>query len=176
MFDSAQELPQATAYHLLSRAAADNGDRTAITFIEDADNLSAQSITYGQFISRVHQFSHLLMELGVGRTDVVSVLCPTVTDSIIAFFSAETVGIVNPINFLLRSEDLVAMMTAVEAKVLVTMGPDTPDIWTKAIYARAHVPSLKHIVAIGPAGDDVISLERALSMPIPIAPPQWCAI
>ena len=88
MSSDRETVSEVTAYHLLERAAADHGERTAITFIEDADERSSKSITHQQFISRIHQFSHLLIELGVQRTDVVSILCPTVTDSVVALFSA----------------------------------------------------------------------------------------
>ncbi len=111
-----------TAYELLSRANAANPTGTAITYIEDADTLSTSKLTHAEFIARLHQMAHLFRELGVGRNDVVSILSPNVTDALVAFFAAETVGIANPINFLLRSDEVEAMMRAVGSKVLVTIG------------------------------------------------------
>jgi acyl-coenzyme A synthetase/AMP-(fatty) acid ligase len=152
-----------TAYELLSRANAANPTGTAITYIEDADTLSTSKLTHAEFIARLHQMAHLFRELGVGRHDVVSILSPNVTDALVAFFAAETVGIANPINFLLRSDEVEAMMRAVGSKVLVTIGPEAPDLWSKAEHMRKSVPSLAHIVTIGVASGDAISLRTVLN-------------
>jgi len=151
-----------TAYDLLSRASAANPTGTAITYLEDADTLSTTKLTHGEFIARLHQIAHLFRELGVGRHDVVSILSPSVPDALVAFFAAETVGIVNPINFLLRSDEVEAMMLAVGSKVLVTIGPEAPELWSKAEHMRKLVPSLAHIVTTGAASGDAISLRIAL--------------
>ena len=154
-----------TTYELLSRANAANPTGTAITYIEDADTLSTSKLTHAEFIARLHQMAHLFRELGVGRNDVVSILSPNVTDALVAFFAAETVGIANPINFLLRSDEVEAMMRAVGSKVLVTIGPEAPDLWSKAEHMRKSVPSLAHIVTIGVASGDAISLRTVLKRP-----------
>ena len=159
-----------TTYELLSRANAANPTGTAIIYIEDADTLSTSKLTHAEFIARLHQMAHLFRELGVGRHDVVSILSPNVTDALVAFFAAETVGIANPINFLLRSDEVEAMMRAVGSKVLVTIGPEAPDLWSKAEHMRKSVPSLAHIVTIGVASGDTISLRTALN-DRPTAPP-----
>lgn len=151
-----------TIYSLLSDAAAANASRTAITFIEDGDALSSVSLTYRQFISRLHQMTHLFRELGIGRTDVISILSPNVADATIAFFAAETAGIVNPVNFLLRPEEVAAMMRAVESKVLVTLGQEAPELWSVVSRVREDVPSLRHVITIGAAPPDAISFRSAL--------------
>jgi fatty-acyl-CoA synthase len=155
-------LGSATVYSLLRDAAIANAELTAVTFIEDGDTFSAASLTYRQFISRLHQMAHLFQELGVGRADVISILSPNVMDATIAFFAAEAVGIVNPLNFLLRPEEVAAMMRAVESKVLVTLGPEAPELWSVVSRVRSDVPSLRHIVTIGAASSDAISLCAAL--------------
>jgi fatty-acyl-CoA synthase len=159
-----------TVYELLSRAGAANPAGTAITYIEDADTLAIVRITHAEFIARLHQMAHLFRELGVGRHDVVSILSPNVPDAAVAFFAAETIGIANPINFLLRSDEVEAMMRAVGSRVLVTIGPEAPDLWSKAEHMRKRVPSLAHIVTIGAATGDAISLRVALGGR-PTAPP-----
>jgi len=60
--------------------------------------------------------AHLFRELGVWRHDVVSILSPNVTDALVAFFAAETGRIANPINFLLRSDEVEGMMRAVGSR------------------------------------------------------------
>jgi fatty-acyl-CoA synthase len=163
--------PAGTIYQLLSQASAANPDRSAITYLEDADTLATSGLTHAQFISRLHQIAHLFIQLGVKRTDVVSIFSPNVTDAMIAFFAAETVGIANPINFLLRPEEVVAMMTAVKSKVLVTIGPDAPDLWKATEHIRTQVASLAHVVTIGAAPQNTISLRTALAGLPAIAPP-----
>jgi NAD(P)-dependent dehydrogenase (short-subunit alcohol dehydrogenase family) len=159
-----------TIYELLSRASAANPAGTAITYLEDADTFSTSKLTHAEFIARLHQMAHFFHELGIGRTDVVSILSPNVPDALVAFFAAETVGIANPINFLLRPEEVEAIMRTVESKMIVTIGPEAPDLWSKVEYLRKRVPSLAHIVAIGAASADAISLRTALGGR-PTAPP-----
>jgi fatty-acyl-CoA synthase len=159
-----------TVYELLSRASAANPTGTAITYLEDADTLSVTRLTHAEFIERLYQMAHMFRELGVGRHDVVSIFSPSVTDALVAFFAAETVGIANPINFLLRSDEVEAMMRAVGSKVLVTLGPESPDLWSKVEHMQKLVPSLAQIVTIGAASGDAISLRTALRGR-PTAPP-----
>jgi fatty-acyl-CoA synthase len=151
-----------TVYELLSRGSAAKPAGTAITYIEDADTFSTSRLTHAEFIARLHQMAHFFHELGIGRTDVVSILSPNVPDALVAFFAAETIGIANPINFLLRPEEVEAILRAVESKVIVTIGPEAPDLWSKAEHLRKQVPSLAHIVTIGAASGDAISLRMAL--------------
>ena len=152
-----------TIYEMLSQAAAAFPRHKAITYLEDADTFDCTSLTYHGFIERLHRMAHLFTELGIRRTDVVSILSPNVTDATIAFFAAETVGIVNPINFLLRPEEVVAMMKAVKSKVLVTIGPEAPDLWKVTEQIGSQVPTLTHVVTIGTAADGAISLRNDLA-------------
>jgi fatty-acyl-CoA synthase len=62
------------------------------------------------------------------------------------------------------------MMRAVGSKVLVTIGPEAPDLRSKAENIRKPVPSLAHIVTIVAASGDAISLRTALRGR-PSAPP-----
>jgi fatty-acyl-CoA synthase len=164
--------PASTIYEMLSQAAAAFPRHKAITYLEDADTFDCTSLTYHGFIERLHQMAHLFTELGIRRTDVVSILSPNVTDATIAFFAAETVGIVNPINFLLRPEEVVAMMKAVKSKVLVTIGPEAPDLWKVTGQVGSQVPTLTHVVTIGAAADGAISLGSDLSGRPTIPPPR----
>ncbi len=155
-------LSSLTVYELLLRGAEVEPNSPAITYIEDADTLSTVRLTRGQFITRLHQMIRLFRELGVERSDVISILSPNVPDAMIAFFAAETVGIVNPINFLLRPEEVVAMVQTVKSKVLITIGPEAPDLWKTAEYIKARAPLLEHIVTIGGAAGEAISFLGAL--------------
>jgi hypothetical protein len=80
----------------------------------------------------------------------------------IAFYTAEAVAIVIPINFLLRPEEVVAVVQAVKSKVLITTGPEAPDLWKTAEYIEAHAPLLEHVVTIGRADEEAISFLGAL--------------
>jgi fatty-acyl-CoA synthase len=161
-----------TIYEMLSQAAAAFPRHKAITYLKDADTFDHTSLTHHGFIERLHQMAHLFTELGIRRTDVVSILSPNVTDAAIAFFAAETVGIVNPINFLLRPEEVVAMMNAVKSKVLVTIGPEAPDLWKVTKQVGSQVPTLKHVVTTGAAADGAISLGSDLAGLPTIPPPR----
>lgn len=155
-------LSSLTVYELLLRGAEVEPNSPAITYIEDADTLSTVRLTRGQFITRLHQMIRLFRELGVERSDVISILSPNIPDAMVAFYAAETVGIVNPINFLLRPEEIVAMVQAVKAKVLITIGPEATDLWKTVEYIKAHAPLLEQVVTIGRAAGEAISFLSAV--------------
>ncbi len=141
-------------YGLLRRAAAQNPDATAITFFEAVDAAPVR-LTHRQFFGAINQAANALHRLGAGPTSVISLVAPSTPDAVIAMWAAAATGIVNPINFLLRADDLAGLMRAAGTEVLLVLGPHPRlDIWQRAAQAGKHVPSLRAIVTLGPNDPD----------------------
>lgn len=153
-----------SVYDVLAEASAANPGLHALTYLRTADSSSAVRLTYREFLARLDGVACLLKRSGVGRFDVVSILSPNVPNALIAFFAAETVGIVNPINYLLRSADIEGMMRAVGSKVLIAAGPEDADIWSKIQDIRTRVPSLAHVFTTGEPGEAAMSLQEAVAV------------
>jgi fatty-acyl-CoA synthase len=139
-----------SAYELLRHAANTNPGGIALTFLPDLER-APQRLTHRQFLIRVHQAANAFHRLGVRPTSIVSLLAPSVPEAFVALWGAEAAGIANPVNFLLRAEDIAAMLRATRTEVLVALGPQPVlDIWQKACAIRTQVPSLKAVVTLGP--------------------------
>lgn len=154
-----------STYHLLRGAAEWNPEGIALTFLADP-SAPPSRLTHRQFFGRVTQAANLFHRLGVRSNDCVSLLAPSLPDAIVALWAAEAAGIANPINFLLRTEDIAAMLRETQSKVLVSLGPHPAlDIWKKTEALRSQVPSLKAIVTLGHPveGPGVSSFEREVA-------------
>jgi fatty-acyl-CoA synthase len=139
----------ASVYGLLAAAAARAPEATAITFLPSVESEPVR-VTYGAFLTRLHRMARLFRQLGVTRGDVVTLLAPSTSDTVIALCAAESVGIAHPVNTLLRAEEIAAVMRAAGSRVLVALGPQAEsDLWDRAVAAAREVPSLRAIVALG---------------------------
>jgi len=144
-------------YDLLKQTAEKHGDKPAIHYLPKgtADD-QAVTYTYRQFIERITQSANLFRALGVGPSDVVSLVMPILPETFFSMWGAEAAGIANPINHYLEASQIVGIMAEAKAKVLVTCDPSiVADIWPKLAEIRAKVPTLRHIVVVGgkPAPD-----------------------
>jgi fatty-acyl-CoA synthase len=140
-----------TVYSLLVEAAMRAPEATAITFLPSMESEPTR-LTHGAFLARLRRVARLFRELGVARGDVVTLLVPSIPDAVVALWAAEAVGIAHPVNTLLRSEDIAAMMRAAGSRVLVAIGPHADsDLWDKAVAAAQATPGLRAIIALGDA-------------------------
>ncbi len=157
--------PVETTFGAIRRAAERNPQGIAVTFLPTgAVDEQPLRWTYEQFLYRINQAANLFTDLGVGPNDTVSLLLPSLPDAQIALWGGEAAGIVNPINFLLRTEQIVGLLNAAETKVLVALGPHPAlDIWSKVEEIREQVPTLRKVLRVGGGpGDDSFAsqLER----------------
>ena len=170
-----QRLEPASTYAALQLGAAWQPDAPAIQFLPNADPAEAAVvISHAQFLARVTQSANLFHQLGVGPTDVVSLLLPLVPQNFYALFGAEAAGIANPVNALLEPHQLAEILQAAGTKVVVALGPtEGADIWQKVQKIKGQVPSLKAILVVGgdgshaaqgaePGGIQTLSFDDAL--------------
>ncbi len=146
---SAHTLPP-TTYQMLQQGAAINPQRTALSFfLQGADYAQPTRYTYQQLMQAVNQTANMLNALGIGKTDVVSMVLPNLPQSFFTIWGGEAAGIVNPINPLLEPDQIADIMNAAGAKVLVTLAPfPKTNIWQKVSAIADEVPSLETILQV----------------------------
>ncbi len=124
----------------------------------------AITMTYAQFLTKVTQAANLFSALGVGPSQVVSILLPLLPQNFYALFGAEAAGIANPVNPLLEPHQLAEILNAAGTQVAVVHGANAgSDIWDKVNKIRSQVPSLKAILLVG--GDPVTNPAGAQGTP-----------
>ena len=143
-----------TVYELVKNGATINPDRIAFYNLPNGDpHEEAGVITYGEFLSQVHQAANLFHQLGVGRNDVVAVLLPIIPANIIAMMGAVTAGILCPINWMLEANHIAGILNAARAKVVVALAPtDGYKIWHKIEQVKARVKSLNQVLKVALPG------------------------
>ncbi|RYZ12759.1 MAG: acyl-CoA synthetase [Comamonadaceae bacterium] len=141
-----------STYELFRNSAAAFGEKTALTFLRDADPATPPiRWSYARLLAGIHQTANLLHELGVGPTDAVAVLLPGCLDYHLALWGGEAAGIVQPLNPLLTDDKLVSLMNAAGAKVLIAYGSDAESgMWSKAMRLRSQVEGLKMVLRVAP--------------------------
>ncbi len=162
----AERIAAQSTYEALQLGAAHDPGAAAIQFLRAADpDETPLTISYAQFMARVTQSANLFNDLGVGATDVVSLLLPLLPQSFFALFGAQAAGIANPVNPLLSAAQIAEILRAANTKVLVVLGPmPGTDIWEKVQRVKGELPNLKAIVVVGGAAVaemDGASADRA---------------
>jgi fatty-acyl-CoA synthase len=144
-----RQLPEST-YAMIRRSALASPDHPALVFFPDGEHYrDSIQVTYRQLLGRIHQVANMLFELGVGPTDVVSLLLPNLPQTHFALWGAEAAGIVNPVNPLLEAGQIAAILQAAGTKVLIALGPlPGSDIWEKVVAIRPEVPSLATVIQV----------------------------
>jgi fatty-acyl-CoA synthase len=144
-----------STFEAIARAAAHNPEAPALQFLPNARaDDTPVVISHRDFFGRVTQAANMFHTLGVGPTNVVSLLLPLVPQAFVSLFGAEAAGIANPVNPLLEPHQIAEILEAAGTTVLVTLGP-TPgtDIWEKVQKVRGQLKSLKAIVVVGGGAD-----------------------
>ncbi len=144
-----REVP-VTVYDQIARTRAAHGSRPAISFQLFSDpGAKAETLSWDAFHGKVTQAANLFRSLGVGETDTVAFILPTINETAITLFGAMTAGIVNPINPLLEPEKLAGILRETNAKVVVTIRafPKT-DVAQKVAEAVANAPNVKTVLEV----------------------------
>lgn len=144
-----------STYDVIRRGAERFGDAPALSFLPDGDpGIAAQTLSYRELLAKVTQAANLFGELGIGTDDVVSYALPNLLETHYTIWGGEAAGIVNAVNPMLEPAHIAHILNAVEAKVLVTLGPSADgELWRKIDAIRAQVPSLKAVLLVGETQD-----------------------
>ena len=118
-------------------------------------------LSYAELGERVDKIAAGLVERGVGKGDVVAFQLPNWWEFTALFYACNRIGAVaNPLMPIFRQRELRFMLGFAEAKVAVV-----PALWRGFDHMammreiRPDLPHLRHVFAVGGAGDE--SFERA---------------
>lgn len=146
-----EDLPDST-YDLLRHSAEVYGDRIAISFFEAVkEHHKTRTVTYDELFRGVTRTANLLHDLGIRQGDVVALLLPNLPETHFALWGAEAAGVAMPLNPFLDAKAISALLSAAQAKVLISLGDD-PSLVEKISDALPEAPTVKDVVLISSAG------------------------
>ncbi|WP_439133495.1 acyl-CoA synthetase [Pseudomaricurvus sp.] len=142
-------LPEST-YALLKNAAEYFGEQTALRFLaQGTPEEESQTYNFEELLEKVTQTANALHGLGIGSTDTVSMMLPNLPQTVFTIWGSEAAGIANPINPLLETEHIAALLNETHCSVLVTLAPlPGNDLWQKAQAVIDTVPSLRTVITV----------------------------
>ncbi|MEQ9586761.1 MAG: acyl-CoA synthetase [Parvibaculaceae bacterium] len=133
-----------TTYEAIAAVADSQPDHPAIFWLPTgAPSPTDRIITYGELIGGIRQMANLLRAHGIGRSDVVAYLLPSLPETHIVLAGTQAAAIVLPLNPLLDREHLAGMLKLAGAKLLVAArGGDFAAYEQKAREIAAAIPTL----------------------------------
>ncbi|HEU0203145.1 MAG TPA: AMP-binding protein, partial [Burkholderiaceae bacterium] len=142
-------LPSST-YEMIRAAASAHPKLPALSFFLRAqDHERPTTWSYESFFARITATANFFHSLGIGKNDVVAFALPNLPETHLTIWGGEAAGIVFAINPLLEPAAIRALLTAGEAKVLVTLAPfPGVDLWSKLQPIIHEVPTLRHLVLV----------------------------
>ena len=145
----ARDVP-ATVYDMLTITRDKFPQRAAVSFqLLSGANDKAETLTWDALHKQVCQAANLFRSLRIGPGDVVALILPNCTETVVATLAGTIAGIVNPINPLLEPEQIGSILRETGARVVVTLRafPKT-DIAQKAHEAVRHAPDVHTVLEI----------------------------
>ncbi|MFK7835934.1 MAG: AMP-binding protein [Sulfitobacter sp.] len=161
-----ERLPERSILDVFVASAARDPDATAMTMLmTGAADETPRRVSYGDLLGKVRRAANMFHDLG-GPAPGVAFMLPTLIETHVTLWGAETAGFAVPINFLLQPESIAELLRASGAKILVALGPHPAlDIWEKALHLREQMPDLT-LVQVSPPGTEaeagVVDFNAAL--------------
>lgn len=142
-------------YNIIESAAKKWPNRNALTFLPFCAPLdSPTTFTYQQFFDLLKQTANLLAAFGVKPGDVVSYMLPNIPENYFLFFSAQIIGIANPISFRLPPEQIAELLRTAGSEILITTDfKKNPEVGENILIIRNLYPGLKKIIVLGDETD-----------------------
>lgn len=152
-----------TSFGIIKAAGESFASDPALIQLVTADvDEQPEEISYGQFANKVTQTANLLHNLGITRTDTVSILLPNLTETQLALWGSQAAGIANPINSFLDLEHIVEIMNEVKVKALFTLATgQNPELDVKIHSIIEKVPTLTHVIVVGQTTEGAQSLSAS---------------
>ena len=147
-----QRLPEHSILDVFIASAEQHPTSTAITMLmTGAEDEQPRRVTYGQLLGMIRGAANAFSALG-GPAPGVAYMLPSLIETHVTLWAAETAGYAVPVNFLLQPESIAELIKASGAKILVALGPHPQlDIWEKALELRKQIPGLV-LVRVSPPG------------------------
>ncbi len=152
----AQRITARSVVDLFAASAQAYPDRIALTMImTGAAEEVPRRVSYRELLQLIHRAANFFHAVGGPRAGVAYML-PSLVETHVTLWAAETSGFAVPINFLLQAEHIADLVRASGAKILVALGPHPVlDIWQKAEQVKALLPELTLVRLAPPAAEPV---------------------
>lgn len=138
--------------------------KVAIQYFQVADPASEpQEILYADLKRQITQAANLFHSLGVRKDDAVIALMPTLPELYVTLLGGMAAGVVCCLNWMLKPPQVLELIRAARAKVVVVQGP-TPgyEIWENfRIIADELGPEVTILTVAGPGGDRIDATDFA---------------
>jgi long-chain acyl-CoA synthetase len=113
---------------------------------------SGETITYAQLEARANRTAHALRALGIGIGDTIAVVCDNRPEFFDLFWGTQRSGITMvPVSTRLKFDEIVYIVEDSGSKLLL-ISEYLTDTAQELAKARASMPGLEHILAIGAIG------------------------
>ena len=147
-----QRLPEHSILDVFRASAAQYSSATAITMLmTGSEDEQPRCVNYAALLGMVQSAANAFSAMG-GSAPGVAYMLPSLIETHVALWGAETAGYAVPINFLLQTESIAELIRASGASILVALGPHPQlDIWEKAVELRDQIPGLI-LVRVAPPG------------------------
>ena len=146
----AQRLPERCVLDVFIERAAQCPTDTAITMLMTGEvDEKPRRVSYSELLGLIRRAANMFSDLG-GPAPGVAYMLPSLVETHVTLWGAETAGYAVPINFLLQPDSIVELLKASDVKILVALGPHPKlDIWQKALRLRDMLPELT-LVRVSP--------------------------
>ena len=139
-----------TVYQQLCETRDKYPNNNAVSFqLKSGPKDKATTLSWTELTQQVTRCANLFRSLGIGENDVVAYLLPTSHETLITLMGGMTAGIVAPINPTLEPDQIAALLSEANAKVLVTLKafPKT-EVAQLSAAAVAKAPSVKTVIEV----------------------------
>jgi fatty-acyl-CoA synthase len=152
----ARRLAVGSTYALLHKAVANSPEQPARCLIPLGDSSQPEgALSARAFLGKVHQTANLLADLGMGPPDVMALLLPDLLEKEVLHWAGQAVGIVCPMPPSLPIEQVVDLLQAAQAKVLVAPSPKVDhELWQKTEEVRRQVKSIALVLQVRGPGNE----------------------
>jgi long-chain acyl-CoA synthetase len=122
--------------------------------------------SYAEFDAAVNRAANLLLSLGVGKGDKVSLLMANSPEYVISYFACWKIGAVaGPVNSHLKSEELAFVLDNSESVALIT----DHDFLKHVEPIRASLKHLRHVIVTDAKAENTIHFSSAADQPSDLA-------
>jgi fatty-acyl-CoA synthase len=139
----AERLPERSILDVFVASAARKPDGTAITMLmTGAPDEKPRRVSYAHLLGMIRQAANMFSDLAGPKAGVAFML-PSLVETHVTLWGAETSGFAVPINFLLQPNTIAELLKASGVKILVALGPHPQlDIWEKALHVKKELTDL----------------------------------
>jgi fatty-acyl-CoA synthase len=145
-----------STYALLHKALVSKPEQLARCFLPPGVQYQpGEALTARAFLGKVHQSANLLADLGIGPQDVMALLLPDLLEKELLLWGGQAAGIVCPIPLTLPAPQVVELLQAAQAKVLVAPTPSVDqELWQKTEQVRRQVKSIALVLQVRGPGNE----------------------